>query len=494
MTSDRKQTGILVVLLILFSLPIWTVAYPPLSDYPSHLLSIFIGEEYHNPAFNFADNFVVDWKPLPNLGSEIIISLLSKILPIDMAGRVYLTGCGILFILSIFYFMNAIDPRKKVLGFFGFLFWYNWYFHQGYINFYGSLPFYFFALGLWLRSVSLSGLREKSLLGVLLVGVFFFHLISWLAIVGSVVVLALWDVSNRKKLANTAVALVPSLLLVIYYFVFLRGGASTSMGAQFLNPYDTATFVVAHTFVDFSKWDLLLYLLPIGLVGILFVRDHIVRPASADRPSRKLFWLAVCLVAAMFILPLQISGVWPFNARLNLFIIMVALASLSATTVDQFKKPLLVVAIVCSLACLGNVWWHYRRMAAQIETYVSGVTHIEPNKNILPLTVDVSGGWKHSPMSTVWAYYHMKKGGAGPYLFDLPHGQVVNYRHPKREQFPAPTLYPPRPADYKADEHARPYDYVLLWGADSSIQEELARNFQPIFNNLRLTVYRKNGS
>lgn len=96
-------------------------------------------------------------------------------------------------------------------------------------------------------------------------------------------------------------------------------------------------------------------------------------------------------------------------------------------------------------------------------------------------------------MSTVWAYYHMKKGGAGPYLFDLPHGQIVNYCRPKRELFPAPTLYPHRVGDYNSEAHSAPYDYVLLWGTDSKIEMEIARNFQPIFRNGQLTVYKKNG-
>jgi uncharacterized membrane protein len=493
MTSRRKETGIIVILLILFSLPIWTVTYPPLSDYPSHLLSIFISEEYDNPAFNFPTYFVVDWRPLPNLGSEIVIYLLAKVLPIETAGKVYLTAFGMLFILSIFYFMNSIDSRKRVLGFFAFLFFYNWYFHQGYLNFYGSLPLYFFALGLWHRSASLASFRDKATLGALFVTIFFFHLISWLALVGSIIVLTLWEAGNRKKLVNTAATLVPSLLLVINYFVFLRGGSSTQMGVQFLNPYENMTFAVTHTFVDFSKWDILLYVVPIGLVGVLLAKDHILGQAVADRPSRKLFWLAVSLVVALFVLPLQISGVWPFNIRLNLFIIVVALASLSVKTVDKFRKPLMTVAIVCALACLGNVWWHYRQMSAQIETYVSGIGYVAPNKNILPLSVDISGGWKHVPLSTVWAYYHIKKGGAGPYLFDLPHGQIVNYRRPKRELFPAPTLYPHRVEDYNGEAHSAPYDYVLLWGTDAMIEMEIARDFQPFFRNGQLTVYKKHG-
>jgi hypothetical protein len=496
---DKKLTFLAIFLLIIFSAPIWMVKFLPLSDYPSHLLSIDIIREYDNPEFNFKDNFVINWKPIPNLASDVFILLLSFLVPIQTAGKIYLNLFGILFILSIFFFLGAVNRRKIFLGFFGFLFFFNWYFNNGYLNFYGSLSIFFFSLGFWIRSSKLKSPREVFLFGFLTVILFFFHLFSYAALILCLIILGFFELKNKTKIKSTLLALVPSLLLFLNYFFIIKADSSANLrilrlegGADFSSPIDSIIHFILYTFVSFSKKDILFYLIPLSIMGYLLICN--LRSNGKNEIERRLAWLFGGLIIFFFILPYQAAAVWPFNVRLNLFILFIGLASVSTPSIKKVKKLILPSAIIFSLAQLIYTSFVYHRLSRKIETYASGIEYIQPNRNILPLSTDVYGGCATiTPLSTTWAYYHMAKGGAGPYLFHLPHGQIVNYRRPVKEAFPAPGLYPLRIEEFDMAKHSAPYDYFLIWGDLRHGEEELKDEFELLYKNGDLKLFeRKN--
>ncbi len=493
MTSPNRNILITFVLLtLLFSSTICFLDYPPLTDYPSHLLSINIIKEYNNPDFNYREFFTVNWRPLPNLLSNVIILLLSLVFPITIAGKLYLFIVAGLFSFSIYYFLSAVDKNKSFLCLFAFLFLYNWYFYRGYLNFWGSLPVFFFAFGYWISSAKLGGIREKLIMGLLITVLYFSHFFSWIALGISIAVLSLFDFKNRAKLLNSLLAFAPSVLLAMIYFLNLGGGSSVSRGAVFESPINNLIYLALYTFAKFSKMDLLLYAAPLALAGFLVIKSHICRGGAKNALEKRLFYLGVLLAILIFILPLQLSSVWPFNIRMNLFVIFIFIASISTERAVQFKKIITITVTVFAVIIWGYSTVKNFQMSRRIENYTSGIDHVRQNSSILPLTVDISGGWATlSPMSTAWAYYHIFKGGAGPYLFNLPHGQIVNYKTPKNEMFPAPSLYPHRVQDFDINAHSDPYDYVILWGNDERIEEQLYLKFRLEYTNGDLKIYEK---
>ncbi len=487
---NRKLTFLLIVLLIIFSIPIWMVEFLPLSDYPSHLLSIDIIREYHNPAFNYQDNFVIDWKPIPNLAADVFILLLSHLVPIQTAGKIYLNLFGVLLILSIFYFLNAVNRTKSLLGFFGFLFFFNWYFNNGYLNFYGSLALFFFALGFWIKCPQLAGRKETFIFGLLTVILFFSHLFSYAALILCSVILGFFELKNTTKVKRTLLALTPSLLLFLNYLFLVTGRSSASRGVDFSSPLDSIIHFILYTFVSFSKKQILFYLIPLSIIGWLFVRS--LWSNERNTTERRLVWLFGGLIVAFFMLPYQAGAVWPFNVRLNLFIFFIGLACISGPSAEKLRRLIIPSAIVFSLAILVYTSLVYQRLSNQIKTYTSGVEYVQSNRNILPLSIDVYGGCATvTPFSTTWAYYHMEKGGAGPYLFHLPHGQIVNYRKPVREMFPAPSLYPLRVEEFSMIQHSDPYDYFLVWGDFRHREKEFKEKFELLYQNGDLKLFEK---
>jgi hypothetical protein len=55
--------------------------------------------------------------------------------------------------------------------------------------------------------------------------------------------------------------------------------------------------------------------------------------------------------------------------------------------------------------------------------------------------------------------------------------------------FPAPTLYPNRPEEYDPELHSSYYDYVLLWGSHSRIENDIQVDFVPIFQQGQMKLY-----
>src|ERR1700724_2046076 len=73
-----------VALLALCSVPIFSAVLPPLFDYPNHLARFWLLLTGGN-AF-----YAVHWAPLPNLAGDLIVPLLARLLPLEIAGKLFL--------------------------------------------------------------------------------------------------------------------------------------------------------------------------------------------------------------------------------------------------------------------------------------------------------------------------------------------------------------------------------------------------------------------
>lgn len=495
MAADKKsiltQKKLILALIILLIIPIWSIHYPPLDDYPSHLLSIFIMGQHGNLQYDFDQNFDVDWRQIPNMGSEIIIYGLDKVLPIEISGKIYLSLVLILFVFGIRFFLKQIDKDKAFLGLIAFLFAFNWYFHRGYLNFIGSIPFYFITLGFWIK-FQRAGIKalEFVILMLLILATYFFHLIAWMLLIASLAFLSLTSL-NWKNILKTGLAILPSFLLFVEYFLSTSSSAA-SRGMNFFSPIGNLKFALIHTFMNFSHLEILIYIVPLALLAYLFIISNIKYRHSQSPIERKLFWLVLILAVAYFILPVQMAAVWPFNLRLLIFALFLAVGTIPFAVSKLFANIYIATMVVFAVLNIGYVFYNYKQMSDKITVYTSGIDYVEANSTILPLTLNQDEGWiSHAPMSTVWAYYHIAKGGVGPYLFNLPHGQIVNYSFSKNEVLPAPSLYPPLPQDYDPKTQSKPYDYVLLWGNDKDLTNRVEENFHLIFENGKLGVYQK---
>src|ERR1700730_14871443 len=137
--------------------PIWSVAFPPLLDYPNHLARSFVLAHLADPAFTFSRFYRADWGAYPYLGMDASLAVLGRLFPIETAGRVYLSLCALALPAAVWFFLRQAQPESEAAAFWSLLIAYNVFFLEGFLNFDLSVAMGFLSLGLWLRWLAKPG-------------------------------------------------------------------------------------------------------------------------------------------------------------------------------------------------------------------------------------------------------------------------------------------------------------------------------------------------
>ena len=90
------------LLLLILAAPLTLNVVPPLLDFPIHLARSYITLEYLNdPLLNKI--FAINWQPLPNLASDIILFFIGIFFEIETAGRFLIGFCISLTVLGVIF-------------------------------------------------------------------------------------------------------------------------------------------------------------------------------------------------------------------------------------------------------------------------------------------------------------------------------------------------------------------------------------------------------
>jgi hypothetical protein len=104
--------------------PLLWVRVPPLVDFPSHLARMWIlvhGSEI--PAL--ASNYVVHWRLVPDLAMDLIVPVLSMLIPVEQAGRIFVALTMLALIGGTAALHHAIHGRVGIWPIWSVLFVYN---------------------------------------------------------------------------------------------------------------------------------------------------------------------------------------------------------------------------------------------------------------------------------------------------------------------------------------------------------------------------------
>src|ERR1700749_219055 len=72
------------LLLTLSAVPVFSTVLPPLLDYPNHLARMHLLAEGGDAFYS------VQWAVLPNLAEDLIVPPLARVMPLDLAAKLYL--------------------------------------------------------------------------------------------------------------------------------------------------------------------------------------------------------------------------------------------------------------------------------------------------------------------------------------------------------------------------------------------------------------------
>lgn len=141
--------GLIVLLLI----PLWAFHYFPSQDGPAHGYVAIVVRDYDRlDRPEFREFFEKNDRSVPNWIAPHLLPILAKIFPVEVGEKILLSAYLILLPLSARYALGAIRPRTAALAITVIPFVPVFYYYMGFLDFCLSMPFFFFAVGYWLKN------------------------------------------------------------------------------------------------------------------------------------------------------------------------------------------------------------------------------------------------------------------------------------------------------------------------------------------------------
>jgi hypothetical protein len=353
--AGRPGIRVLIVgsaLLVLFSVPIFSAVLPPLFDYPNHLAGFWILATGGN-AF-----YAVHWAPLPNLAGDLIVPLLARLMPLDLAGKLFLVMIFALIVGGAASLNRLATGSWRLWPLLTVAFLYNRQFLWGFVNYLFGLGVVICGAALWLRlEPARAGLRliASSLVALIC---FFSHIAAFglyaLIILGIELQPAIaewrirhWPPLGRRAGLFAAQFLIPAAIVLLSWRSVAGGGISYaglwrkpdllfSVFDTYNRPFDIACFVLLLILFGVLAWRRRLHIAP------------------------RLMPTLVLVFAAYLLLPSQMLSGSGLDHRIPvaLFVLLVAA---SAPRFPSRKTAMIVgsaaaIVLLARLAIVESVW------------------------------------------------------------------------------------------------------------------------------------------
>jgi len=347
-------------LLALFSVPIFSTVVPPLFDYPNHLARYWILATGGNAFYG------VHWAPLPNLAGDLVVPLLARLMPLDVAGKLFLVMIFALIVGGATSLNRVANGGWRLWPLLTAAFLYNRQFLWGFVNYLFGLGVAICGAALWLRLESARGglrLIASSLIALIC---FFSHLAAFglyaLIILGIELPPAIaewriqhWPALGRRAALFAAQFLVPAAIILGSWRAVAGGGISYaglwrkpdllfSVFDTYNRPFDVACFALLLILFGVLAWRRRLHIAPRLMPALVLVfAAYLLLPSQMLSGSG----LDHRIPVALFVLLVAASAP-PFRSRKTAIIVGSAAA----------------IVLLARLAVIESVWLDADRVYA----------------------------------------------------------------------------------------------------------------------------------
>lgn len=341
---------------------IWAFRFLPLYDYPMWLYEVHIMRNISDPIY--AKFFEIVYLPIPNLAAVGLLYVLGSVLPLEIAGKIFLTACVAGLPWSFWYCVRSVNNGKHSWAeFVGFPFSFCLYFFGGQGFFFG-LSCFFLTVGFFQKGWESLTMRV-SLAFALLVA-YFIHAIILLLLLAALIGCAMRSGRVLHRLRVLAFASLPVLCCAVaYVLVSFHHDAEIrwsfwSLGQSVFKPI----FLFTRSYGHSNPLPLTL-LNVIWLVILTYVGANAYRVAFRQSLLHNQFFfpIAVCLLL-MLLLPAELFGVKIPGARFGLPLVLLFILMTSQAQTPEFVKPMFL--IVASSVLTYNAF-HFQRVDERMQ-------------------------------------------------------------------------------------------------------------------------------
>jgi len=469
---SRLYTLSLVAVGGLLSIPILTLDYLPLVDYPNHLARAYILATYtQTPAFTAEYSRVAE--PIPNIAIDVIVPVLLRFTSIVPASKVFLAGLILLFVLGCHLLGRAIHGQPTWLAVPCSFFVYNSTLFYGYVNYVAGVGLFSVAVAYWLshrRNWSTAALGFSSALVFI---AYLAHLSAYVFVAVTVCVVEGCNYLREGRPAKAVgVSLIPLIPPAAAFVVFMRG--SGEVGRVGWNSVTGKMTPLLALFLSYSP--VLDGFAILSTAAIVVFAATRVKRFTVDRP---ILISALALFVLYWLSPKELLTSSGVDAR---FILPASLLGVLSVRLEMPGRVAAIALCACVLVFslrVGEIWHTWaqsdNRIAAEVERLMvlPDGARVYPifatSKN--PTTAKRERGFLH-----VVHYATIYRHVLVPTLFALPGQQpLVFRREPKYATFSNRDK-----TAWLRDMDG--YEYVWSYGIDTGVAQAISAKGEMISN------------
>jgi len=354
----RRDADALVVwsafalLLTLSAVPVFSTVLPPLVDYPNHLARMHLLAEGGDAFYS------VHWTVLPNLAEDLIVPPLGRVMPLDVAAKLFLVMIFALMVGGVVWLNHVATGAWRIWPLLGFLLLYNRILLWGFLNYLFGVGVALVGTALWLwleRRRWWLRLVSSSLVAL---ACFFSHIAAFgfyaLAIIGIEFLPTAAELRARRwqALGGRIAIAIPQFVAPMVLWLGVR--EDVPAGPISYAGLSRKADLLFSVFDNYHRaFDVVCFALFLALIGwLLWTRRLGLAPRLATA--------AGIVFAAYLLLPSQIYGGSGVDHRLPVAFFLL----LVAASAPRFPNPRIAAAIgvatvsvlVARLAVIEHTW------------------------------------------------------------------------------------------------------------------------------------------
>jgi len=407
LVRNRLIALLLLVCAVALLLPIWSVRFPPLLDYPNHLASSFVLAHLHNPAYNFARAYAGEWGLKPYIATDFLMGALGRILPPLAAGKIVLSLGALGLPLAAWFFLRQVNPGEDAIAFWFLLAGHNIFFRYGFVGFYCSLAILFLTLALWLRFLKQPSAGRWICACLALTTTYFTHIMGFGFAVLIIGIYSLTRPKIREWLLSAAL-FVPGFAC---YFLSSRvvekqqGGAGMRSFADKLDAFWLILHSNSHRLDEIS----------LACVVALFFFGWLLN--LEFRLQWRWVIVAAGVLAAFIAMPVSYGDGYDIDIRA----LPVFFVTLFATVrLGRRGWALAPLALLIFGARTYNVTNYFHSVQPEMAGLAGSFQMTPPNVRVLPIVTGPDEDPIRQYYAHFWAYGTIDRGWISPYLFEDP--------------------------------------------------------------------------
>lgn len=375
-------------MLLIALAPLLLVELPPLNDYPSNLARAYILNEHARSAW--LQTYYVPMLTLqPNLAMDLAVIALAQLMPIEVAGKVFVAVTIVLISSGPIVLHRAVFGHWSLWPCAAILFVYNRLFLWGFLGFLSTLGLMFFVLAAYVFMRDRAGVVARSLATacgafVMLIG-HMFVLGALGLIVGSWEIhrqFVRWQSTGRWSIVEPLGACLPLLAPVALFTLFspAADAAGETGWSAFSQRLQAIYYVIGNYSVPLDVFSLAA--LGCLMAWLLFRRYVVVHGGIATA--------VLVLAGAQLVMPEVLFGSGYGDRRLPLVIVLLGLAGMNWTfrashPVRQRVLAGLAILFIARTGMVLSTWLEADRIYA---SWLAAIDRLPTGARLLHLRFD----------------------------------------------------------------------------------------------------------